>query len=241
MLNSYIHQVRKRYKEKDKQTLEEKNHENNRDNKSIKASKEVILLTHYKWVLLKNDDDIEPTHKSRYHSLLGMYLDTYKISKMFFELDKNFKPLHELKEKYITFNQTNFKSAEEANKELQSLINLYKASDQSIFKEFAYFLVKFQTEIINSFTYTKVYRKSKEDQYALHSRLSNGPMEGFNRKPKDLKRNSRGLSNFDFTRNSILWSTRKNPSILGTPKSKNQIHSYKGKPRGKYKNNKSKE
>ena len=63
-------------------------------------------------------------------------------------------------------------------------------------------------------------------------------MEGFNRKPKDLKINSRGLSDFNFTRNRILWSTRKNPSILKTPKSKNQIHSYKGKPRGKHKENK---
>ena len=61
-------------------------------------------------------------------------------------------------------------------------------------------------------------------------------MEGFNRKPKDLKRNSRGLSNFDYTRNRILWSTRKNPPIRIIPKPKEQIHNFNGKHRETYKN-----
>ena len=60
-------------------------------------------------------------------------------------------------------------------------------------------------------------------------------MEGFNRKPKDLKRNSRGLSNYDYTRNRILWSTRKNPPIRIIPKPEEQIHSFNGKHRGPYK------
>ncbi|WP_295754409.1 transposase [uncultured Holdemanella sp.] len=38
-----------------------------------------------------------------------------------------------------------------------------------------------------------------------YARLSNGPMESFNRKPKDLKRDSRGFSDFNYTRNRILW------------------------------------
>ena len=63
-------------------------------------------------------------------------------------------------------------------------------------------------------------------------------MEGFNRKPKDYKRNSRGFSNFDYTRNHILWSTRKNPTIRGVPKSYKQVHSYQNKPRGPYKTSK---
>ena len=52
-------------------------------------------------------------------------------------------------------------------------------------------------------------------------------MESFNRKPKDYKRNTRGSSNFDYTRNRILWSTRVNPPILGIPKTHDQIHSYR--------------
>ena len=233
-LNSYIYNVSKKYKERDKKALETKNHDTNRDNKSIKQSQEVILLNNYKWILLKNNDDINYSSKRHYHNLLGLYLDTYTIEKMFFELDNNFKTLRDLKEKYIIFNQTIFNSTEEVNAELQSLIKLYKASDQPIFKDFAEFLNKFQNEIINSFTNVEVSRRSYDEQKKFYARLSNGPMEGFNRKPKDLKRNSRGLSNFDYTRNRILWSTRKRPSILAAPKTSKQIHSYNGKPRGPY-------
>ena len=57
--------------------------------------------------------------------------------------------------------------------------------------------------------------------------LLNGPMKPFNRKPKDLKRDSRGFSDFNYTRNRILWATRKNPSIKGVPKSMDQILSKK--------------
>ena len=234
-LNNYIYNVTKKYKERDKKALEIKNHDTNRDNKSIKQSQEITLLNNYKWVLLKNNDDINYSSKRHYHNLLGLYLDTYTIEKMFFELDSNFKTLRDLKEKYIIFNQTIFNSAEEVNKELQSLIELYKASDQPIFKDFAEFLNRYQSEIIHSFTAVEISRKTNQEQKTLCSRLSNGPLEGFNRKPKDLKRNSRGLSNFDYTRNRILWSTRKNPPILAVPKSKEQIHSYKGKLRGPYK------
>ena len=51
-------------------------------------------------------------------------------------------------------------------------------------------------------------------------------MESFNRKPKDYKRSTRGSSNFDYTRNRILWATRKNPTIRAIPKSRDEIHSY---------------
>lgn len=89
--------------------------------------------------------------------------------------------------------------------------------------------------IVNSLTRIKVYRKSARTEKEYYARLSNGPMESFNRKPKDLKRDSRGFSGFNYTRNRILWATRKNPSIKGVPKSMDQILSKKGKKRGSYK------
>ena len=235
-LNIYINQVMKRYQERDKKELEKKNHDTNRDNKSIKESDEVILLRNYRWVLLKNNDEIKYSVNRHYHNLLRMHLDTYTIEKMFFALDENFKPLHELKEKYIIFNQSKFDKYEDAENELDELIKEYKASDQIIFKHFAEYLNKFRKEIIYSFTVHEVYRKTADEQEKYYSRLSNGPMEGFNRKPNDYKRNSRGFSNFDYTRNRILWSTRNNPTVRGIPKSNKQIHSYKSVPRGPYKN-----
>lgn len=236
-LNSYINQVMKRYQERDKKQLEKKNHDNNRDNKSIKESNEVVLLRNYRWILLKNYDEIKYSTQRHYHNLLKMHLDTYTIEKMFFALDDNFRTIHELKERYILFNHSKFETYNDVERELDVLIKEYKASDQSLFKDFADFLNKFRTEIIHSFTVSEVSRRTEDEQESYYSRLSNGPMEGFNRKPKDYKRNSRGFSNFDYTRNRILWSTRKNPTVRGVPKPYEQVHSYKAeRPRGPYKN-----
>ena len=62
-MNTYIYKVMKRYKKRDEQRLKEKNHNTNRDDKSIKTSKEVILLQNYKWVILKNHDEINYSTK----------------------------------------------------------------------------------------------------------------------------------------------------------------------------------
>ena len=88
--------------------------------------------------------------------------------------------------------------------------------------------------IVNSFIKVKVYRKSARNEQEYYARLSNGPMESFNRKPKDLKRESRGFSDFNYTRNRILWATRDNPSVRGIPKPKDEIKKNKGKKRGSY-------
>jgi hypothetical protein len=53
-------------------------------------------------------------------------------------------------------------------------------------------------------------------------RLSNGPIESFNNIPKNYKHISNGVSNFEYTRNRIIWATRENPSILGVPKQINK-------------------
>lgn len=118
----------------------------------------MILLTHYKWILLKNKNEINYSDKRYYHNLLGMYLDTYTIEKMFFDLDKNLKTLHSLKEKFIIINQTKFNTQEDVKQELQAFIKLYKASDQHIFREFADYLNKYQKEIIQFFITVEVSR-----------------------------------------------------------------------------------
>ncbi len=233
-LNTYINQVMKRYQERDKKELEKKNHDSNRDNKTIKDSLEVRLLRSYRWILLKNRDDINYSYNRHYHKLLKMNVDTYTLEMMFFDLDDNFRALRDMKEKFISFNHTVFEDEDNASNALTSLIIEFKASNLRIFREFALTLDKYYKEIIRSFTTLEVKRKSIDEQDAYYARLSNGPMKSFNRKPKDFKRNSRGFSNFDYTRNRILWSTRNNPPIRGVPKTRDQIHSYDGKPRGKY-------
>ena len=233
-MNTYIYKVMKRYKKRDEQRLKEKNHDTNRDDKSIKPSKEVILLQNYKWVILKNHDEINYSTKRYYHKMLGMNVDTFTIEKMFLELDQNFEKLRDLKEDYIEFNNQEYESEFDVLTNLNALINKYKYSDQSIFSDFALFLIKNKEPIVNSFIKVKVYRKSARNEQEYYARLSNGPMESFNRKPKDLKRESRGFSDFNYTRNRILWATRENPSIRGIPKSKDEIKKNKGKKRGSY-------
>ncbi len=166
--------------------------------------------------------------------MLGMNVDTYTIEKLFLQLDPNFEGLRELKEEYIQFNHTEYDNEFDVLLDLNTLIDKYDNSDQSIFRDFAGFLRKNLRSIVNSFTRIKVYRKSARTEKEYYARLSNGPMESFNRKPKDLKRDSRGFSDFYYTRNRILWGTRKNPSIKGVPKSMDQILSKKGKKRGSY-------
>lgn len=238
LLNTYVNDVMKRYKERDKKKLEKKNHDLNRDDSSIADSNEVILLRSYRWVLLKNYDHINHSAKIHYHSKLKLHLDTFQIENMFLALDPNFFELRRLKELYVEFNQSSFHSDDEVHSALMALIQVYKASNLTPFKKFADYLKKYQGPILRSFVTSTVTRKQSQDHNELITRLSNGPMESFNRKPKDLKRNARGFSNFHYTRNRILWATRKRPAIRVVPKSNAMIHSFEGKPRGPYNKNK---
>ena len=45
-------------------------------------------------------------------------------------------------------------------------------------------------------------------------------MEGFNNIPSSLRSNSRGIDDFEFARNRILWSQREYTPIQGVPKKK---------------------
>lgn len=233
-INKYINNVKKKYQERDEKELEESNYKSNKDYKTKIISKEVYLLNNHKWIILKNNDTINYTTIRRYNKKLRMYVDTYDLEKAFMELDENFYKIRELKEKYISFNQIIDANENELNNHLSSLINEYKECGLQMFIEFAELLTKYKTEIINSFT-----RLPKENQSSkcneIVSRLSNGPMEGFNRKPKDLKRDSRGFSNFEYTRNRILWSTRDNASVLAIPKPRKEVQTIMGKHRVKYK------
>lgn len=233
-LQVYINKVMKKYQKRDEERRNQKNHDTNQDHKKIKPSKEVILLKNYRWVLLKNRDEITYSTRRYYHKLLGMNVDTFTVEKMFLDLDKNFRKLREMKEDYIRFNDTEYENSDQIYLALNALIDKYTKSEQYIFSNFAKFLERFKTPIINSFIQVKVKRKSAREESEYYARLSNGPMESSNRKPKDLKRNSRGFSDFDYTRNRILWSTRKNTAVRGVPRHREEFKKL-GKPRGKYK------
>ena len=237
-INLYINEVKKKYQKYDDERRKELNYLENKDFIKRKDSKEVYLLKNHKWVLLANENNISYVPYRRLNRRLGEYVNTKDIVDKFLALDNDFLKIKILKEKYIEFNNSIDENEEELNNKLNNLINEYKNSDYQMFKDFGALLDNNKEGILNSFTRFKV--KSKTDNtIEFYKRLSNGPMEGFNRTPKDMKRQARGFTNFDFVRNRILWSTRQDASFLGSPIPLNEIkEKHKSPKRGPYKKNK---
>ena len=208
-INNYINDLKKKFQIRDKKIYEDSCIKNNRpiDFKNMPTSKEVYLLNNFKWLILQNVENIDYQSNVRYNHKLKAYLNTYDYEKMFFQLDDNLVQIRRLKEKYIEFNKTEERDPEKINTLLSNIIDCYSHSTLIMFKEFSELLKAHKQEIINSFIYIT-------DNNGNERRLSNGPMEGYNRTPKDFKRNSRGLSNFEYVRSRLIWANRKNESIL---------------------------
>lgn len=234
-INLFINEVKKQYQKRDDEKRKELNYAENKDFIRRKDSKEVYLLKNHRWVLLKNEDNIEYDSYRHLDKRLGSYVNTRDIIDQFMALNPDFPIIRDLKERYIAFNKEYLGKPLEAQKGLDELIRDYKSSSYQMFKDFAAILEKRKTEILASFTSLDIIpdEDSVEERYR---RMSNGPMEGFNRKPKDMKRLGRGYTNFDFIRNRILWSVRKDGHILGSPLPVKPFKDkYKtGKKRGKY-------
>lgn len=234
-INLFINKVKKEYQKKDDERRKKLNYQENRDFIRRKDSKEVYLLKNHRWVLLKNEDNIVYDPCRHLNRKLGSYVNTKDIYDQFMALNRDFPIIKKLKERYISFNSEYLGKRHEAKKGLDELIREYEDSDYEMFKDFAALLKKYYEEILASFTGLDI--ESDESKTGeLYLRMSNGPMEGFNRKPKDMKRLARGYSNFDFVRNRILWAVRKDAHILGSPVPLKEIKErYKtGKKRGSY-------
>lgn len=214
-LRNYINDLKKKYREEEKEKLEEKNMRNNTSYKTSESSNELYLLNNYSFFLLGNNDNIKYEQNRYYNHKFKMYLNTYQLEEMFFSVDENLKVFSDLKQLYHDFNKDDFNTLEDVEIMLETLIIKYRNCGYKIFRDFAELLGKHKQLIVNSFIKVEVVDSNGE---YVSRRLSNGPMESFNNFPKDYKYVSNGVSNFEYTRNRILWATRKNPSILGVPK-----------------------
>lgn len=200
---------------------------NDNDPNTNKKSDEYYLLKHFKWIMLKNEDhihDIDLPKKIDHH--FNCYMTTQAYRDRFFAIDPKLKAIHELKEEYISFNNKRRNSVDDIPDELDKLIARYAASDIGMFVEFAELLNDKKAEIIHSFVVLPSLGKTV--------RLSNGAMESFNRKPKNLKRLARGVQNFEFYKQRILFSERSEKVFKATPKPFEEIQVKTGKTRGKY-------
>lgn len=229
---TYINQVKKRYLSENANRLKEKNQATNRNHQTIKQSRELYILTHAKWVLLADSDNIIDGGR-RYNYFLKQHLDSYDWIKMYLDLDPKFPKIRELKQLYEDFNKGYINDSEGASKRLDELINIYKNSDIYFFRDFSKTLKNYKQGIINSFIYTT--KQESDTHEKVLRRMSNGPMESFNNVPSSFRSQSHGIDNFEFVRNRILWSNRDDAGILGIPKSQKEVHTYTTTKRGKYK------
>ncbi len=224
----YINSLKKEFQKRDRKEFKEKLIRENKPhddvyiNDNLPISREVYLLNHYRWLLLQNKDNIDYRIERKYNRKFKMYLNTYDYEKMFFDIDESLIKIRNLKEMYIEFNSCKEKNKEKVSAALSELIEVYSKCEFSFIRTFAETLRNHKQEIVNSFTYIT-------DDEGNERRLSNGPIEGFNRIPKDFKRNCRGVTNFEYVRARLIWSKRKDEPILATPKSKTEVYKFKKK------------
>ena len=186
----------------------------------FRHSKDYLVLKHYNWMLLKNQQHLKVYTKATYNSLLGRYMNTFDYFEWMFKLDKNFDEMRDLREKYASFNVKYAGNPEGARKALPAIIAIYKSSKFEMYRQIAATLEEYFEPIILSFTLVRKHTKAGE----YDSRISNGPIECLNRYAKDLKRNGRGYTNFEHMRNRFLFAKRRNATILGQPKTLKQVY-----------------
>lgn len=226
----YMRRLQSHYRQ-----LDEKRHENLEQelgrHLDFVSSKEYYLLKHFKWLILKNHDDIHYSGKSRYNYKLRRYVTLGEVEDMLFEVDPDLRYIRNLKERYISFNKRYGNNYRAARAELKKLIEVYRESKYPLFHEVADTLTYHFESIVNSFI--MVERICPDGTYL--SRLSNGPMESLNRLAKDLKRNGHGYRNFEHLRNRFLFSQRKNAHVLAAPRPIEEACPKTGIIRGPYK------
>lgn len=226
----YLRDLQRKYRQADEERHKRLEQELGRK-VDFTTSKEYYLLKKYKWLILKNQDDIHYSSKAHYNYKLRQYVTIGDIDRMLLRIDPNLKELRDLKERYIRFNKRFGNDYKRSKAELQNLIDLYRKTQYDIFHDVADSLTYHFDAIANSFLMVQRHCAGN----AHISRLSNGPMESLNRLVKDLKRNGHGYHNFEHLRNRFLFSQRENASILATPKPLEEVCPKTGRQRGPYK------
>ncbi len=231
-LKTYMISKEKEFKARDKERERVLQLEKGNPGLHLPMSDEVYLYGRCRWVILKNRDTLtcQIPHKPDRH--FRYFMDIYDYEEKFRKTDPQLMLMRDLKEEYIQFNSRNSGNRDNAEKELPLLIDKYLSSGVDEFADIARSLKKYYEPILNSFITLE--RTGSKGPY--HSRLSNGPMEGLNRKPKDMKRICRGFDNFEHLRNRFLFAERKNAPVLASPRSISQVRddSFTGAKRGSY-------
>ena len=206
----YFASIKRYYIKKDNDRLTELNESTNNCFEKIQPCIETVLLRSYTWVFLKKEKDVDWNKTLRYDSYIGGKKNTTEVRNLLFNINSDFELIYQLKELYYAFNDGQYNSREEVEYTLNQLIKTYLNSHNEIFIKLGRMIKPKSEYIINSFNFDL-----DTDLVLSKTKISNGPIESFNRTVKDLKRNSRGVSNFEVTRARILWATRHNCPFKG--------------------------
>ena len=227
---NYMRKLQNKYKHLDEQRHENLEQKLGRHIDFV-PSNEYYILKNFKWLILKNHDDIHYSGKAQYNYKLRRYITLGEIEDMMFDIDPDLRLIRNLKERYIQFNKQYGNNYKEARVQLRKLIEIYRNCPFSLFHEVADTLTYYFESITNSFIMVE---RTCADGVHI-SRLSNGPMEALNHIAKDIKRNGHGYRNFSHLRNRFLFSQRKNAHVLANPKSLEEACPKTGVTRGPYK------
>ena len=151
---------------------------------------EYYLLKHKRYLLLKNNANVK-WYQQEYNHKLGYTVYFLRYRELLFDINPLIKELYDLKERYISFNKlSNFSMIQN---ELEALIQYFLSHPNKDVVRVGRTLVKWKSEILNSFTWFN------------GRRISNGPIESRNNTIKLLIRNAAGYHNFEHLRKRIIY------------------------------------
>ncbi len=135
IIDNYIRQLLKKFKQRDKELEEQLSYEEQRPI-SLPPSNEVYLLQKYRWLILSNQSNIKYHYEPRMDAHFRCLMNTYDYEDALFRIDPKLKDFRELKELYIQFNSRNTGKPINARNELEELIPMYQASEYDVFRDF---------------------------------------------------------------------------------------------------------
>lgn len=161
-----------------------------------KGTYEYYLLKNFEWLLLIKYKDIDTSKGPKYNKKFKKYLSYLDLLDMLLNLSPILKEAYKWKESYIRFNSSC--TYDKAEERLNELITKLKDLNIYTFNPVIKTLEEWKYEIINSFI-----------RYPNIGRVSNGKIESRNSTIKDIKKSSKGMSNFERFRNRIIYVINK--------------------------------
>ena len=158
------------------------------------SSQEYYLLNRFRFLLLDRSVDLD--NKARFNKRLQRYLNYRDLLELILSIHSEIRTAYELKEEYIAFNSSF--SYEEAQENIDILIDDFIGADIREYEEFVTLLRNWKAEIINSFIRIDGIR------------INNGVAESINETISLIIYITKGIRNSERRRKRIMYSINKN-------------------------------